>query len=68
MSIAPEAAREFTGSGRGSHAVVRVLEESGRRGSFRIDCRSGRNAALISTEKSSGYSQATKWPPLLTLL
>jgi FixJ family two-component response regulator len=38
------------------------------RGYFRVvaPLRSGRNAALSSAEKSSGSSQAAKWPPLST--
>src|SRR3954464_12925227 len=39
-----------------------------RRGSGISGVRRGRNAARISVEKSSGSSQAAKWPPRSTSL
>ena len=50
------------------HVRQGTVNEDDRRLHQRASQRSDLNAARISSEKSSGSSQAAKWPPLSTLL
>ena len=64
----PSTARPCAVGERASRRAPAVRGQTCDRSFVVVGSRSGRKAARISSEKSSGSSQAAKWPPLSTSL